>query len=806
MTSSTTTSIPIKTLYAYDGSGSTGGSRLYHETSQSIFRTLPADGSTRILFWDSAARVISPDELRDINLSMKGCGGTDPSAVARHIVATNFHGNLVFLSDGQVYSHQVDFCDRTLPAGWTFESVRVILVETGLVGSVNMSVSCPFTRNSPHTVQMVTLGNSSPKTVTQVTPDVIALLADLDAIKTVADWTAAAPLLEPAVIARTMGTTGDPSLRDRLLALKKRIQRAEADAKGGSSTTVALYDALASGNTNAALALAADLTREYYGQEDDADIRSWSGQINRLVSMCEGALRGTFDLSNVNGAIQSDRARRAPMATPAEATAAGASEPDLSVTTDTTTSFVCPITLDATGDSDVALLITDGEPLLAGVDKDIVNSLANCPLYIFRYPELLVRFQARLDHPLSLRALKEAEAVGASITESPMTRNPVLGAICLGPHDDHGAATNWTLARLTAGGKCLGNPDLWFAVIWFLVNRGAVPYLSPILPQLTAHLTWRLHAHKAPLSLLGTPEFPTTRVPLSVAIWYALASSAMTPQPPPARETVRAHLPYVEELLELLKQTGFPLPGPLSSHLKRLRVAMAALAWSKRDEVGLRGSLRALTQRALLVDKTWIFLDGPAPAAQIERVLASLPPIFQELTEPELIGIGRLVGPSKSAADVVLHYDGCAPARLPEAETKWTYGLAPIPRFPIPVCLATCRPYYKVPPTKTRTWEDEARFTFHMEPNQFLPVHAEFGHYVVKYGAFPTASELLLHLWRRVTAQGRTTLPAQVEGFVEDILRDFAEVMATLTPAEVAARFQASVKRVDRERMEATSS
>ena len=94
MTSSPAT---IKTLYAYDGSGSTGGSRLYHETSQSIFRTLPADGSTQILFWDSAARVISPDELWDINLSMKGCCGTDPVTVARHIVATNFHGNLVFI-------------------------------------------------------------------------------------------------------------------------------------------------------------------------------------------------------------------------------------------------------------------------------------------------------------------------------------------------------------------------------------------------------------------------------------------------------------------------------------------------------------------------------------------------------------------------------------------------------------------------------------------------------------------------------------------------------------------------------------
>lgn len=72
----------------------------------------------------------------------------------------------------------------------------------------------------------------------------------------------------------------------------------------------------------------------------------------------------------------------------------------------------------------------------------------------------------------------------------------------------------------------------------------------------------------------------------------------------------------------------------------------------------------------------------------------------------------------------------------------------------------------------------------------------------MKHGVFPTKPELLKHLWRRVSGQGKTTLPAGVVSMVEDIRMDFAEIEATLTPAEVGRRFTASVKRIDRERLE----
>lgn len=799
------------TLFAYDGSGSTGGSVRYHNAAQRLYQELPVD-TTQILFWDSTVRIISATELHEINTSRRGAGGTVPSSIATFIRDNDFHGHIVLLTDGQVSSTQVDACDSILPSDWHFASVRVLLVNTG--GTINLSVSCPFTRNSPHTVHQLTNGTglnlSEATQLTTVSPDMLELLNRLDSIHCLSDWSEAlAAGLEQVIIARTMGKTGDPTLRDKLLALKARIQRTAALSKGASETVVALRGALEANNERVALDLAATLTEEYYGDDD----LSWSGQLNRLVSMCEGALRGTFDLSNVAGAIQSDRARRAATAAPAPTTSAELSEPMVMGDFTSASTFVCPITLDT--ESDVVLMIAaDTHPILGdGLDKDAVTAMANCPLNIFRHPEVLERLKARVDHPLSLRALKEAEGTGG-LAESPLTRRPLLGGICLGPFPDHVAATNWTLAQLTADGKRIGNPDLWFAALWLLARRGTLPYLTPVLPQMTAHLIYRLRTSMAPLSLLGTPEFPTTRVPLDVAVWYAVSSSAMTPQPPPAREVVRAHLPYLEELLEIAELTGYRLPTNVPRHLTRLRVAMSMLAAVKRSGAYtlFLSMIRSLYQAAIRQERVcpesgklltyWLPIDGPAPYSQQEVVMAAMPAFYRTLSPAEIVAISARVSPLKSGSDVAIPYEWSATELvMPSYRTIWAYGLREFPAASVAICPATCRPYYHVPPTG-REWSDVASEIHGIPASAMLSIHTEYGRYVVKHGAFPTKQELLLHLWHRVNGQGHTTLPHQTESFVDDVLADFRPLVAELTPAEFARLFQASVKRTDRIRME----
>jgi hypothetical protein len=83
-------------------------------------------------------------------------------------------------------------------------------------------------------------------------------------------------------------------------------------------------------------------------------------------------------------------------------------------------------------------------------------------------------FAAALDHPLSLASIRATAASGSPIVTSPITRRKLVGAIPLGAVKSHVQAADWTLSRILSGGKALGNADLWFAVLWMMIEDGAL--------------------------------------------------------------------------------------------------------------------------------------------------------------------------------------------------------------------------------------------------------------------------------------------------------------------------------------------
>jgi len=780
------------TLIAYDGSGSTVNHAFYHDETQRIVAALPKD--SQILFWDTAGHVISHARLAEINRKREGGGGTVPAAIADHVARTGFSGDLIIITDGQVGS--IDGVAARLKGTTRFNSVTAHLINTG--GEVNMSVTCPFTRNSPHTVYLYDQTKEK-RLATSVTAEDLAIVGRLREINTVADYEAAAASLEKAVIAATMGTTGDPALRDALLAMKARIMRAEARAKGDSDTVRALTAALSEKNMGRAVSLAHTLTREYYGTDtEDPDAKTWSARISRLISMTEGALRGTFDLSGISAAIRGDRARRAPLAQAAPAEAAPLSAAD-------TAAFECPITCDV--ETDVALLVADGEPLLTDVDKDIANNLYDCPLNLLNYPELVTALKERLDHPVSLRALKEAYDTGHPFEMSPMTRRPVAaGAICLGANEEHCKATTWTLTNLFTGGKRVGNQDLWFALIWLLVERGEIPYLDPILPQLRAHMGWRLLNHESSVSLTGVPEFPTTRVPLRTAVWYVFASAEFGMEP--RRDVLRAHLPHLAALQSLLELSGLTVSDAVRGHLARLRTMLSILSWVKRDRYRLPNLITALTQACVEIDvgglrvqyertAQFIPIDGAASEEQVARVRELLPEAGRTLSVAELVGLAALVDPSKSAGDIVLPISWTPPPLAPAALSWPGYGLREIPVSPVRICEATCRPYYH--PRPAETWVTAAEKHYGVSHTQMLSANEAYINFVLKYRQYPTRDELLTYLYnRQILHGGRASLPHQATQFVDEALAENAELVAALPAAEFARRAEASRKIEDR--------
>jgi len=784
----------IPTLVAYDGSGSTGNSKFYHTETQKIISDLPRD--TQFLFWDTEGRRISRADLDRINAKCAGYGSTDPAAIAAYVRTSGFTGNLVIITDGQVGS--VSHVDNILPPGIAFESVTAHLISTG--GVVNMSVTCPFTRRSPHSVFTYDPSGER-RTSSVVTAADLEVPRRIAEIATIADFDSAFPSLERAVIAATMGSTGDPSLRDSLLAMKARIQRADAHVKSQSDAVTTLNAIL--DDEEQAIAAARQVTHEYYypaGTEEDPDAPTWSARIARLVSMTEGALRGSFDLSGISAAIRGDRARRAHTAAPVSVAA---------VTESTQiASFVCPITFDT--ETDVVLLVTDGPPLLADVDKNITKAVCDCPLNLLNYPELVTALKARLDHPVSLHAFKAAHDAGLPFAESPMTRQPLLaGGICLGATEDASRATGWMLANLFLDGKLIGNQDLWFAVVWLVARE--IPYLRDIVAQFETQMRWRLTAHKTSLSLSGLPEFPTTRVPLRTAVWYVFANPRFVGAP--TQDVLRAHMPHLAHLEELYRLAGFTLKDDVRAHILRLRVMFSMLHWVQRDRYTLPNLMLALRQACVQVgdvvqsfERTpkFIPIDGPPTADQLAAVRALLPPTWNELDVPTLVGLAALVDPSKSAGDIPLALSWTPPPLAPPV-VEWFNGLNPFPASPVLICPATCRPFYHPASASAETWKDAAMrvFKFNDIAKDSVSINETYGNFVSKFGVYPTRDALLTYLYnRRVLHGSHTTLPHRIDQFIAEVIDESASITSVLAPAEFARRFNSSRKITERVAME----
>jgi hypothetical protein len=796
------------TLIAYDGSGSTSGfgNSFYHKKTQEIVAQYP---DAQIVLWDTAPRVVRRAELAEINAACKGFGGTDSAAIARYVRSQDFHGHLIIITDGQVGERSIDECAADLGRAWPFTEVTAHLIDTG--GIVNMSVTCPFTRAAPHTVYCYRrpTGYEQIQEVSVSAADMEALRL-IDTVTSPAEYEAAADAIERAVVARTMGTTGDPSLRDAILAMKKRMVAEQARMFGDSETVTALTVALEAGLTVSALAAATMIHNEYYGEE-----RGWSARISRLISMCEGALRGAFDFTAVNSAIHSDRVRRAATVAPAAVPAEGAA-PAVEAVAEAAPEkpFVCPITLDSS--TDVILLVAEGKPILEGLDKPVVTDILDCPLNLFHYPEVVTALRDRLDHPVSLTAYRDAMEAGAPIMTGPMTRNPLLaGGICLGQSEEHCAATTWTLAQLTTGGasKLVGNPDLWFACLWLMLHRGQTgEHLADLEPLFAANLTWRLRNHKTFISLTGLPEFPSTRVPLGVAIWYVFASSRFTGSEP-RRDLIRTHMPHIKELLQI-KQNCLPaeyaLPEGTLVHVNRVRVMLNMLSWVKRNRWTMTETLRGLTQNSVIGPMAsdvgadvcerehmpvLVPVDGLPSAERLLDVRASLPALWCSLSDAELVGLASLVDPSKSAGDIPLPFDWVPPALVPPpGQVEWAYGVGPVASARVPMCVATCRPFYTVPETG-ELWTVAAERVHGIAPSKMISLNKQFGMFITKYERYPTPAEFLIFLYNRYIHHGQhQTLPAQITQFIGEAFDEFREIMATVTPAEFVRRFTESTK------------
>jgi len=330
---------------------------------------------------------------------------------------------------------------------WKFNKVKVILFET--FSSINLSVSCPFTRNSRSKIILVK-GKSS-EVMVEISEKQIEIFECISRITTISEFMELKDDIRSVLVMKSTGVSSLPKVRVEFLELKKRLTQDQNKIDNNNSLGLKIRE----GNISEALNISSKLIEDHYSQ-NFLRVK----EIDRLISFTEGELKNNYNLSNLNEIIVTDRYRRA------DDTLQLVIE-DVNESENYGDKFNCPILM--TDENDAVLLITDGNAILEKIDKDTVNELSVCPLDIFSFKnsnilDLLIN---RIDHSISLESYKIIYNNDKDVL-SPITRRPTIGCLCLGTNEEYAKATDYVLSKIISNGKRLGNINLWFYGISFI--------------------------------------------------------------------------------------------------------------------------------------------------------------------------------------------------------------------------------------------------------------------------------------------------------------------------------------------------
>lgn len=779
-------------LFGYDCSGSTGNKKEYHDQSQQIVNSVDnPDDNLSIVKWDDRCVLINKYQLSVINNDRRGFGGTYPQRLCEFIKENNFTGDLILMTDGDIYINDVRRCSELLQ-DWKFNSVSVYITGSG---TMNESISCSFTRNSPHRIEIRNT-YSLESEIIEVTNDDYAFLEFIEEIKDVAEFMKISDKIKNTLISVNMGTSGNKTLYEKLIKLKNKLIKNQSEIKDNAHINEICKDY--EDNTELDVAKLNKIWDEYYIKNSN----EWIKQIDSYISWCNGGLSSVFSRKEINGRIQ--RAEISETVKPETVNIVNNNAPVVNENV----SHKCPITLEFS-ENIIILMKKNGQSIFDNLSNDEINSIINCPLNALRNKNLVDYLKTLFDCVISIEAYKDLCDYGIS-DSSPLTREDIYGGLCLGNDKSHVLATNSTIRNILTLGKSLGNIDLWYAVLYFMIENGYVEHLKEYLPNLREHMVFRLRNSKSYMCLSGLPTFPTYKVHLGLCLWTVINSTSCSSEliKNPKNDPLRLHLSYSDKIIELLKLINIETSDEIKRHILRLKTLRTFLNIVKKNrnqndiEFNIEKSIEALQYNGQKINNQWIFLDGIPEVEQILKAKNELPTICNELEISEIIDIYNLCDVNKAEADIYLPFDYQIKEFVFKNTKNWGYG-KDVPKTTVHISKNTCRPFYNIKGgwalSNICTWEDNAKKIY---GEKFMSLDNMLGSYISTFCKYPTKKEFIIHIFNHYYRKGTKTLPICIKQFIDEIFEDHDHVVSILEPTEFKKRWDSSVEIKKRVRIE----
>jgi hypothetical protein len=816
-----------KILLGYDYSGSTSYQEFYHIKTQKIVDEFNPD---IIVTWDTEAKVISRTALKRINSLKEGLGQrTNPSCLAKYIKDNNFHETFILITDGVVSDEKdIDRCFEILGSGWKFTNVIVYLLRTG--GTINESVSLPFTRVSNHTIiTHKNNGDLESKISVDVEKD-YGLIEKLDEINTIEEFMEKNEVLNNALFSMFSNSVGNEEIKRKLITLKNKFIKEKSIIRNDPVDDLV---------KNPTIDNLDKVHKHYYNPDSDSSKPIWKKNIDLYILWTSGSLKGVYDRSLANSiSNRAARTETSPIIGPETAVLEEITDKDSDKDL-----MECPITLEGTknivilirkpSESDLMNLflkketsrsgyLSNEESLIAKKNFDFLNS---CPLNAFNDNDDSIQVMKTLiekivDCAISLEAYRELiKGKRGEYLKSPTTRADIIGGLCLGPDSSHVKATNSAIKRCFTFGKKLGNLDLWYSIFYFMITNGLIkrfqdPVDKPIRDAMKEHMVYRLNNSKTYMSLSGDSVYPTYLVPLKVALWSVISAAAI-PNKKLKENPIAFHLFYSEYFIKLIQLTDLKIPERIESYIDRFKVSKYIIRILNKgkendDEMKMRNTIDALKYNAIKTKSGfWVLIDGQPKDEQIDRVYSELPLIFKKLLPNEIEYILKECSGKKKEGkvdEVDFGYNLQIPNKSKETTTNWGYKIDERSCMDIKVEISenTCRPFYIL--EDGRTWEERAN-EIH-KGKGYISADYLMGSFVSRERKYPEKEEFLIYLskyyynyYGEKKAQKRT-LPICIKEIIDQIFKDYQKVFREIDPLEFIIRWEKSAKIDDRKRIE----
>ena len=786
--------IKVKRCFAIDYSGSTQGEKFYHENIKDIL-SKKYENNDEIIVWDHNSKYITFNDYMKINNNLEGFGGTNPKCIFSSIFEKHkkvIYDEFVLITDGQIYEKEVEECSELIENNKT--NFIPNYVEVYLIGnknSTNLSVVCPFTRYSSSKTILKSPDENEDNIINEVSADDLNILKKIKNISTLVDFNKNYESIEKAFIARLLGTKGDIELRKEVLLMQRRINKNLAkEVKTEKKTT--LLDDLLLKDQNFELA-----TNELCNNFNIIATTDFSQKINLLIRMSDGALKQMFNINE----LQTFRKNIASNTKNVEINDIENIDIESSVKD---IKFECPIS--AENETDPTILLTlpneneELKPLLLGFEKVSLEKILNCPLNALYNDDFINKIKLYIDHPISLKTLREAEEKGYPFEKSPITRKTIIGAITLGESEEHVKCADYNLMKLLTGGKNLGDRNLWFVVIWILVKKGIFPYLKDIEPFIKAQVIYRMKNYTTSISLSGLSNLPQNKVLYITAAWSCLMSPFIIDKIPSNCNLFNVHLTHYKELVDIINLFNLQLPKNFEKFANRMVVFSYLLYFFKRNTKLLENYVNGLKYNTIIVNvdessplnaggivgEVFIPIDGEINEENRMKCIQKLPKICLEFINEKKISIDELswlmsfVNVQKQLSDIkindIVHLDE-KDIPKPTINSNWKRYDDNIDKFnQVKISPKTLRPYYQI--NEKETWKDSLSKIVDINLT-IISGHKEYGNFIIHYDKYPTLDEYLLLLYRKYKRE--ITLPKYIQKYAQSLFNEYEKVIKDIS-------------------------